>query len=426
MTTRISELANGLRVVTHQMDHLETLSLGVWVGTGARHEPETLHGISHLLEHMAFKGTTSRTAQRIAEEIEEVGGEINAATSIETTAYYARVLKGDDGTALEILADILQDSLFEPIELDRERDVILQEIAASQDSPDDLVYDLVQDAAYPEQPIGRTILGTPKSVQSITSKDLRSYLDHHYAPNRLVVSAAGAVDHDSLCRQAEALFSGGSAATSREPTSGAAVYAGGIRSSKKPFEQSHIVIGFEGPAYRAEDFFAVQVLSGLLGGGMSSRLFQEVREKRGLCYAIYSSAWGLSDTGLLAVHAATGPEQMQELVDVVSEELSRLAQDGPTEAEMGRAKAQLKAGLMMGLESSSARAEQMARHLMAHDRLIEKEELIAKVEEVSPTQVKELMQRMIAKQPAAAVVGAGASSRGHAQRAGHCLGTIRQ
>ncbi|CFX60505.1 Multidrug transporter [Candidatus Filomicrobium marinum] len=424
MTTRITELANGLRVVTHQMDHLETLSLGVWVNTGARHEPETLHGISHLLEHMAFKGTTSRTAQRIAEEIEEVGGEINAATSIETTAYYARVLKGDDGTALEILADILQDSLFDPMELDRERDVILQEIAASQDSPDDLVYDLVQDAAYPEQPIGRTILGTPESVQAITSRDLRSYLDRHYAANRLVVSAAGAVDHDSLCRQAEALFDDGSA-PSGDPTSGA-VYAGGVRSSKKAFEQSHIVIGFEGPAYRAEDFFAVQVLSGLLGGGMSSRLFQEVREKRGLCYAIYSSAWGLSDTGLLAVHAATGPEQMQELVDVVSEELSRLAQDGPTDAEMGRAKAQLKAGLMMGLESSSARAEQMARHLMAHGRLIEKEELIAKVEEVSPTQVKELMQRMIAKQPAAAVVGAGASSRGHAQRASHCLGTIRQ
>lgn len=424
MTTRISQLANGLRVVTHRMDHLETLSLGVWVGTGARHEPEALHGISHFLEHMAFKGTSTRSAQRIAEEIEEVGGELNAATSIETTAYYARVLKGDDGTALEILADILQDSLFQSDELERERDVILQEIAACQDSPDDLVYDLVQDAAYSEQPIGRTILGTRESVQAITAHDLRTYMARHYAPNRLVVSAAGAVDHDLICRRAEALFSGDRGETEERPTG--AVYTGGVRASKKPFEQSHIVIGFEGPAYRGQDFFTAQVLSGLMGGGMSSRLFQEVREKRGLCYAIYSSAWSLSDTGLLAVHAATGPEQMDELVDVISEELAQLAEDGPCAAEMGRAKAQLKAGLMMGLESSSARAEQMARHLMARDRLIDKDELIQMVEDVSSAQVKELMQRMIAKKPAAAVVGAGALSRGHAQRASHSLGTIRQ
>lgn len=424
MTTRISQLANGLRVVTHRMDHLETLSLGVWVGTGARHEPEALHGISHFLEHMAFKGTSSRSAQRIAEEIEEVGGELNAATSIETTAYYARVLKGDDGTALEILADILQDSLFDAVELERERDVILQEIAASQDSPDDLVYDMVQDAAYPEQPLGRTILGTPESVQSITADDLRAYLRRHYASNRLVVSAAGAVDHDRLCQHAEALFNG--AASNSVEAAGDAVYAGGVRSSKKPFEQSHIVIGFEGAAYRVHEFFAAQVLSGLMGGGMSSRLFQEIREKRGLCYSIYSSAWSLSDTGLMAIHAATGPEQLKELVDVVSGELTRLAQDGPNDAEMGRAKAQLKAGLMMGLESSSARAEQMARHLMAHGKLIPKEELISRVEEVSSTQVQELMQRMIAKAPAAAVVGAGASSWGHAQRASEALrSTVR-
>lgn len=423
MTTQISRLANGLRVVTHRMDHLETLSLGVWVGTGARHEPEALHGISHFLEHMAFKGTSSRSARRIAEEIEEVGGELNAATSIETTAYYARVLKGDDDTALEILADILQDSVFDAVELERERDVILQEIAASQDSPDDLVYDLVQDAAYPKQAIGRTILGTPESVQSIRADDLRAYLRKHYAPNRLVVSAAGAVDHDRLCRHAETLF-GGDAQTSDESVD-KAVFAGGVRSSKKPFEQSHIVIGLEGVAYRAHDFFAAQVLSGLMGGGMSSRLFQEVREKRGLCYSIYSSAWSLSDTGLLAIHAATGSEQMTELVDVVCAELTRLAQDGPNDAEMGRAKAQLKAGLMMGLESSSARAEQMARHIMAHGKLIPKEELIARVEEVSSTQVQALMQRMMTKAPAAAVVGAGASSRGHAQRASEALSTFR-
>jgi len=238
------------------------------------------------------------------------------------------------------------------------------------------------------------------------------------------VSAAGAVDHDLICKRAETLFQENGNAAEEKPQG--AVYSGGVRASKKPFEQSHIVVGFEGPAYCAKEFFAAQVLSGVLGGGMSSRLFQEVREKRGLCYAIYSSVWSMSDTGLLAVHAATGQEQMDELVDVISEQLQALANEAPSAAEVGRAKAQLKAGLMMGLESSSARAEQMARHLMCHGRLIEKDELIGMVENVSSTQVQELMQRMIAKAPATAVVGAGASSRGHAQRASHSLGTIRQ
>ncbi len=363
MTPTISTLPNGLRVVTQAMPNLETVSLGLWVGAGARHESDREHGISHFLEHMAFKGTKQRSAQEIAEEIEQVGGELNAATSLETTAYYARVLKGDEGVALGLIADILQKAAFGRPELEGERQVILQEIAATRDSPDDIAYDLLHDAAFPSQPVGRAILGTPESVKRFTAADLKGFLRRRYRPENMVLSAAGAVRHASILRHAEALFGGltGGGRTARER---AAAYVGGTRVSEKPFEQSHLLIGFPSPSYREGEFFTAQVFSGLFGGGMSSRLFQEVREKRGLCYAIYSTAWGLKDVGLFGLHAATGAQLMGKLIDVVGVELKRAADAAPNAAELGRSKAQLKAGLLMSLESSFARAEQMARHLL--------------------------------------------------------------
>ncbi|MGE0629659.1 MAG: M16 family metallopeptidase [Hyphomicrobiaceae bacterium] len=410
MTPLVTTLPSGLRIVSHEMPHLETVSLGVWVGVGARHEPELDNGISHMLEHMAFKGTESRSARRIAEDIEQVGGELNAATSLESTAYYARVLKGDEGVALDILADILQRSLYAEPEVEREREVILQEIAGIRDSPDELAYDLLQDAAFPDQPVGRPIIGTPDSVGRFTATDLRRFLDERYVAPSIVLSAAGAICHYDLVRHAGALFgslNGGSAMNCT-----AASYVGGIRASEKVFEQSHLVLGFKGLAYGDPEFFATQVYSGLMGGGMSSRLFQEVRESRGLCYAIYSSAWGLSDGGLFTVHAATGADLMEQLVEVVAGELVRSAETAPPAAEVERAKAQLKAGLLMGLESSSARAEQMARHLMAFDRLVSPRELIERVESVTPEGVRRVAERMLCQAKAsAAVVGAGVRSQ---------------
>lgn len=414
MTAQTTTLTNGLRVVSQAMPDVETVSLGVWVGAGARDENRSQHGISHLLEHMAFKGTLSRSALEIAEEIEARGGEINAATSLETTAYYARMLKGDDDRALDILADILQHSLFDEEELSRERDVIIQEIAASQDSPDDLVFDLAQDVAFPDQALGRTILGTPESVKSTTPDDLRSYLGAYYRPRRMVVSAAGAVNHDALCRHAEALFS--ELDCGDDPRRSRAQFGGGICASDKPFEQCHLVIGFEGPAFGSDDFFVSQVMSGLFGGSMSSRLFQEVREKRGLCYSIYSSAWGLSDCGLMCVHAATGSELMSELIDVVCNEFARLAEGEPQSDEVARAKAQLKAGLLIGLESSAARAEQMARHLLTNDRLIPKEEIVERIDAVGAGHIRALAERTLSKGPVVSVVGAGHDSKLHAAR----------
>ena len=406
MSTQTTRLANGLRVVSHHMAHLETVSLGVWVAAGARHEQASEHGISHLLEHMAFKGTERRSATDIAEEIEAVGGELNAATSLETTAYFARILKGDVAIALDILADILQIPRYAEDELEREREVILQEIAATRDSPDEIAYELLQDAAFPNQAIGRPILGTTQSVTRFRATDLRAFLAANYGASRMVLSAAGSVDHDELVRHAEAQFGrlNGGVGGRFEP----ARYVGGTRTSAKPFEQSHLVMAFAGPSYRARDFYTAQVFSGLFGGGMSSRLFQEVRERRGLCYAIYSSCWALADSGLFGIHAATGPEMMSKLIEVVGDELVGAAAEKPADAELARAKAQLKAGLLMGLESSSARAEQMARQLLLFDRLMEPPELIERIDAVTADAVRELAANLVgASPPSGAVVGAG-------------------
>lgn len=409
MTVELTTLANGLRVVSHWMPHLQTVSLGIWVGAGARHESLREHGISHLLEHMAFKGTARRTARRIAEEIEQVGGELNAATGMESTAYYARVLKGDEGIALDIIADILRNPSFAESELEREREVILQEIASIKDSPDELAYDLLHDAAFPEQPAGRPIIGTPDSVAAITTADLRAFLEARYLAPRTIVSAAGAIDHGNLVRLSEALLGGMSADQPEEPAP--AHYQGGRRSTAKSFEQSHVLVGFSSPSYRDPDFFAAQVFSCLLGGGMSSRLFQSVRESRGLCYSIYASAWGLADAGMMSIHAATGVDRLKPLTEVLREELVMAATDRPSDSEVERAKAQIKAGLLMSLESTSARAEQLARQLLVADRVIPVEELIGRVDDVSPDHMRKVAARILQEaRPSIVVVGAGRKS----------------
>ena len=399
------------------MPHLETVSLGVWVGAGARHEQEGEHGISHLLEHMAFKGTERRSATDIAEEIEAVGGELNAATSLETTAYFARVLKGDVGLALDILADILQIPRYAQDELEREREVILQEIAATRDSPDEIAYELLQDAAFP-QPGHRP--AHPRHRRRASRASAPTTCARSSTPTTAPAAwwcrPPAASTMASFVRHAEAQFGGlnGGVGGRFEP----ARYVGGTRTSAKPFEQSHLVMAFAGPSYRDPEFYTAQVFSGLFGGGMSSRLFQEVRERRGLCYAIYSSCWALADTGLFGIHAATGPEMMGKLIDVVGEQLVGAAAEKPAEAELARAKAQLKAGLLMGLESSSARAEQMARQLLLFDRLIEPPELIERIDAVTAEAVRELAAKLVSgSPPSVAVVGAGRKGEAFARMA---------
>jgi len=404
MSVALTTLPNGMRVVTHTMPHLETASLGVWVGTGARSELLEQHGISHLLEHMAFKGTQKRTARQIVEEIESVGGDLNAATSLETTAYYARVLKADISLGIDLLADILLNSKFDENELAREQEVIIQEIAAADDSPDDVAYDLAQEAAYPGHALGRPILGTQKSVRGFGSGDLAAYMDLNYVPGSMVLAAAGAVDHETIVAQAEDAFGALTRANPEPPET--AIYSGGIKRSGRSFEQSHIVMSFEGPSYRDDAMYTGQILSSMLGGGMSSRLFQQAREARGLCYSIYSYCWGLSDTGLFGIHAATGGKQMLELVGVILNELENLASTTVGSSELERAKAQLKSGLLMSLESSGSRAEQLARQTLVFDAPLEIESLIEKVEAVDKEAVRELAARtIVGRNPSVATVG---------------------
>lgn len=403
MSVQRSELTSGLTVVSHAMPEVETVSLGVWIGAGSRSESRAEHGIAHFLEHMAFKGTARRSARDIVEEIEAVGGDLNAATSVDCTAYYARVMRGDMPLALDILSDIILSPKFDMTELERERDVILQEIAAALDSPEDIAYDFISEAAFPDQAVGRPILGTVDSVGGFGRDHLGSYLSTHYHAPNMVLAAAGAVDHSALVTEAERWFSGLDKVASPRPE--AAVYTGGVRRSDKPFEQTHLMLAFEAPPYRHDEYFTAQILAGALGGGMSSRLFQEVRERRGLCYSVYAFSTGLSDSGMFVIHAAGSREKADDLFAVIHNELARAADKGFDNTELARVKAQLKMGLLAGLESSSARAEQIARQMLVHGRVLSTQEIVDEIEQVEVADLQSMVERLLVSPLSLATVG---------------------
>jgi predicted Zn-dependent peptidase len=393
MTARVEKLPGGLTVVTDRMDHLRTASLGLWVGAGSRNEDAHEHGIAHLLEHMAFKGTARRSARQIVEEIEAVGGDLNASTGLENTGYYARVLGSDLPLALDILADILTGSTFEPAELAREQGVILQEIGAAYDTPDDIVFDIFQERAFPGQPIGRPILGTPDSVRSFTPQSLREYLARHYRAPRMIVAAVGDVEHDAVVAAAAGRLAAVPVEASAPPP--AARYLGGTEIGARELEQAHVVLGFEGCSYLRAEYFAAQIFANLLGGGASSRLFQEVREKRGLCYTIYASHQPFSDTGVFSIYAGTDPADARELMSVVVSELADAAATA-NETEIARVKALMKVGLLGMLESSSARADQLARQILAYGRPIPLDEIAARIDAVTVADVRAAGNRLVA------------------------------
>ncbi|MFG1419804.1 pitrilysin family protein [Xanthobacter sp. V0B-10] len=391
---KVSTLDNGITVVTESMPHLGTASLGIWVGTGARDENEDEHGISHLLEHMAFKGTRRRTARRIAEEIEQVGGDINAATSVEQTSYNVRVLGEDVPLGLDILCDIITEPAFAADELAREKGVIVQEIAAVMDTPDDLVFDLFQEQAFPGQSVGRSILGTPETVRGFNRDQLGAYLGRTYRGPRMVVAAAGAVEHEQVVAEASARLASISGAA--KPELPKAAYAGGLRLAPRELEQVQVLIGLEGCSYLDPGYHALQVLTNVLGGGMSSRLFQDVREERGLCYSIYAFHWSYSDTGLFGIYAGTETEAAGELSDAVIDQILA-AGETVTETEVARAKAQMKVGLLAALESSGARADQLARQILGFGRVVPVDEIVAKVDAVDVAAVRQAAQTLVAR-----------------------------
>ena len=402
MTLRITTLSNGFRIVTEDMPRLKSASVGIWVTAGGRHERPEQNGIAHFLEHMAFKGTARRSALQIAEEIEDVGGYINAYTSKEMTAYYARVLSADVGLALDVISDIVLNPVFDPKEIEIERHVILQEIGQALDTPDDIIFDWLQEVSYPDQPFGRTILGPSERVSAFTRNDLTGFVAEHYGPDQMILAAAGGVDHDAIVAQATAIF--GALAPVGNRAMEPARFLGGERREVKDLEQVHFALSFEAPGYRHADVYAAQVYSTALGGGMSSRLFQKIREERGLCYSIFAQSAAYEDTGSLTIYAGTSDAEIGDLTLLTLDELKRAAED-MSEAEVARARAQLKAGLLMGLESPSSRAERNARLLAIWGRVPDVDEAVARIDAVSMADVRRYAGEMAMAQAALALYG---------------------
>lgn len=374
-----TQLSNGLTVVTHSMP-LQSIAIGAWIKAGSRNEDPSEHGVAHFLEHMAFKGTKNRTAKQIVEQIENVGGDMNAATGIEVTSYYFRLLKDDLELGLDILADILLNPLFETVEMDKEKQVILQEIAATDDDPDDVLYDQMIEKAYAGQAIGRSILGTPDSVLALTKAQLNDFLAKNYVPENMTISMAGGASHEQVLTLVEKLFGH---LPSRTPKSvPKAVFTADQIHIHKSLEQSYMVMGFESYHFNNPDFFAQQILSQLFGGGMSSRLFQNIREQSGLCYSIYSGSWGFADTGLIFIYAATSVDNVNKVTNLIQQEILNLI-SGISQQELSRACNQIKAGQMMSLESPVSRSEQLARQSIFYKKIITVEDIITRLEMVT-------------------------------------------
>ena len=402
MSVQLTTLDTGLRVVSHTMDAVETVSVGVFVDAGTRNEPAEINGVAHLLEHMAFKGTKRRSALDIAAEIEAVGGHLNAYTTREHTAYYAKVLKEDAPLAVDILADILQQSTFDPDELARERSVVLQEIGQAHDTPDDVVFDHFQTTAFPDQPLGRPVLGDAELVRTMPREAIVGYMNDAYGSGGMVLSAAGMIEHDHLVELARTLFR--DLPESKPLDNDTAAYAGGAYLEDRELEQVHLTVGFPGLGLHDPDLYAASVLSVLFGGGMSSRLFQEIRERRGLVYSIHCYGSYYSDCGLFGIYAGTGEEEVAELMPVLCDEILRLA-DSLEEGEIQRARSQLKAATLMSLESTGARAEQIGEQVLIFGRPLPVSEIAQRIDAVDVAAVARVARRIFVGHPSLAAIG---------------------
>ncbi|MCJ8323201.1 MAG: insulinase family protein [Rhizobiales bacterium] len=388
-----SQLPNGLTVVTHEMP-LQSVAVGAWIKAGSRNETLDNNGIAHFLEHMAFKGTTTRSAKQIVEIIENVGGDMNASTGIEVTSYYFRLLKNDLPLGIEILADILLNPLFLPEEMDKEKQVILQEIAATDDDPDDILYDRMIEDAFANQAIGRSILGTPKSVKSLTKQNLTDFLHNLYVPENITIAMAGGATHQQMLELVTQYFAAMPAKSA--PALQPAKFTANEVSIAKSLEQNYLVTGFEAYHFNHADYFAQQIMSQILGGGMSSRLFQNIREDSGLCYSIYSSSWGFDDTGLMFIYAAASQANIDIVKDLINKEIFDIIAN-VSQPELNRACAQIKAAQLMSLESPVSRSEQIARQSIFYKQLIKIDDIIEKLEAVTVADIKRVANDIFIK-----------------------------
>ena len=399
---KVTTLKNGLRIVTHNMPMVESVTFGVWNNVGSRDETEDINGTAHFLEHMAFKGTKSKNALEIMEKVESVGGYINAYTSEEITAYWVKMLSENLDIGVEIISDILQNSIFEPKELERERGVILQEIGMYLDDPSQMVGDYWQRTAFPKQPIGRSILGKKEIIKNIKREKIISFMSDNYNPKKMIVSAAGKIDHDDLVNKIDKLMKNlpdGKLFKRVE-----ASYVGGEYREEKKLEQIHLVLGFKGLDYHDEDFQTLQVYSAIMGGGGSSRLFQEIREKRGLVYSIYAGMDSFNDDGTFQVVAGTGEQQIKELLPVLCEELIKIP-NNLSEEEIEKSKMQLKASTLMSIETNRVNAMVSAYQLLRYNKIIEINERIEKINNVSKESIKKIAKKILLSKPTIASIG---------------------
>ena len=400
--TKITTLPNGLRVVTDHVPSVESVAIGVWVGVGTRNEDLTFNGAAHMVEHMLFKGTEKRDALAIAEEIENVGGHMNAYTSREITSYYIHLLKEDLALALDVLGDIVQHSTMPDDEVERERGVILQEIGMCHDTPDDIIFDNYFETAYPDQAFGAPILGRNDIIESMSRDTLMGYVAQHYTPENMVICVSGNFDEDALLALIEAKFD--ALPNSQKHAIDAAQYKGGEHREQRDLEQTHIILGFQGCARTSDDFYTAQLLSTLMGGGMSSRLFQEIREKRGLVYSTYSYHSAYSDDGQFGIYAGTGPDKLKELIPVVCDEIKKIAST-IEEHELVRAKSQLRSSILMARESMMRRADQNAKSVLIHGEIREPADIIRDIEAVDIARLSKVAETIFNRPPTLAALG---------------------
>lgn len=401
-TAQITTLSNGMRIVTDVVPSVESVAIGVWAGVGTRNEDLKINGAAHMVEHMLFKGTKNRDALEIAEVIENVGGNMNAYTSREMTSYHIHLLKDDLPLALDVLSDMVQNSTMPEDEIERERGVILQEIGMCHDTPDDIIFDHYFETAYPNQALGAPILGTSDIIQFMSRESLMGYVERFYTPSQLILCVSGNFDEAQLVKMAEDKFAPLPAANPHKDT--AANYQGGEFREQRDLEQSHVVLGFKGVAQTDENYYTAQILATILGGGMSSRLFQEIREKRGLVYSVYSFHSAYKDDGQFGIYAGTGPEKLPELIPVMCDEVLKIG-GSIQEQELNRAKAQLRSSTLMARESMMSRADQNAKSMILRGRLRTMDEIINSINAVTASDLEKISKQIFASQPTLTALG---------------------
>lgn len=390
MDIKLDKLANGLRVITVERPEIETVSLGIWINTGSACENKDINGISHFVEHMVFKGTKSRNALQISEDIENVGGQTNAYTSREFTVFYAKMLKNDVELAIDVLSELVTAPTFDAAEMAKEKEVVVQEIKQTNDDPSDIVFDYFQNTAFADQALGMSILGPAEKVRSFDADKLREYMSHNYAAENIVVAAVGNLKHDNFVKMVEQRMGGLQPHTNFVQDK--QLYTGGQFIKTRDIEQAQVLLGFKGVEYHHPLYYPVHILSTILGGSMSSRLFQEIREKRGLVYSVYSFTNTHTQSGLFGIYAGLNQEEIKNYLPVVADEVKKIRSEYVSDKELNRVKVQMKAGMLMALESSSSTAEVVARQQLIHNRFIPVSEIVEKIDCITKEDVLKAAQ----------------------------------